>query len=180
MKVKEKLNDLFTNMKTKKNLLIFDFINPTILDELYIFNYGNRNLNEKSVEIEKDVLINMIVGIYGNKWDNIFTTHTNSIEELKNYNELVTETIKDDGSVNFNRNATNKISAYNVEDFVNDSSNTNIETSETNNIRVREYEIKRLKEVGHYDKIIAYLNKQNIYDMMFKDVNKLVTTLIME
>ena len=180
MKVKEKLNDLFTNMKTKKNLLIFDFINPTILDNLYIFNYGNRNLNEKSVEIEKDVLINILVGIYSDKWDNMFTTYTNSIEELKNDNELVTETIKDDGSVNFNRDVTNKISAYNDEDFVNDSSDNNVETSETNNIRIREYEIKRLKDVGYYDKIIDYLNKHNIYGMMFKDVNKLVTTSIME
>lgn len=179
MLLKEKYSDVFTQIKTKTDLLVFDFVEPSKLDNIYIFKYGDRQLNIKADETEKEVVINVLVSYFAKKWNDYFLTVSEGIEGMKNYTETVRETISDEGSVNFNRNSLNKVSAYNVDDFVDNTSDNDVETSETQNTKVREYEITKLKDVGAYEKIISYLNKNNIYDVMMLDINSILTTMIL-
>ena len=46
LRVKEKYQDLFTHIKTAKNMLIFDYISDTSLNVIFNANYGNRFLTE--------------------------------------------------------------------------------------------------------------------------------------
>lgn len=178
MKVKEKCINLFTEMKNIKPLPIFDFIDDNTLNQLYIMKYGNRGLTSNVVDIDVELLASVLINAYGFKWDNIILNLTNSINELADYKELITETITDEGSLNLTRENINKVSAYNVDDFVNNSSDDNSEINTSTNLKERQYEIKKLKDIGIYEKINSYLNRINICDIMFTDINQLITTKI--
>jgi len=178
MKVKEKCTNLFTEMKNIKPLPIFDFIDDNTLNQLYIMKYGNREITSNVVDIDVELLASVLINAYGFKWDNIILNLTNSINELADYKELITETITDEGSLNLTRENINKVSAYNVDDFVNNSSDDNSEINTSTNLKERQYEIKKLKDIGIYDKINSYLNRINICDIMFTDVNQLITNKI--
>lgn len=178
MKVKEKCIDLFTEMKNIKPLPIFDFIDDNTLNHLYIMKYGNRGITSNVVDIDVELLASVLINAYGFKWDNIILNLTNSINELADYKELITETITDEGSLNLTRENINKVSAYNVDDFVNNSSDDNSEINTSTNLKERQYEIKKLKDIGIYKKINSYLNRINICDIMFTDINQLITTKI--
>lgn len=178
MKVKEKCANLFTEMKNIKPLPIFDFIDDNTLNQLYIMKYGNREITSNVVDIDVELLASVLINAYGFKWDNIILNLTNSINELADYKELITETITDEGSLNLTRENINKVSAYNVDDFVNNSSDDNSEINTSTNLKERQYEIKKLKDIGIYDKINSYLNRINICDIMFTDINQLITNKI--
>ena len=178
MKVKEKCNNLFTEMKNIKPLSIFNFIDDNTLNKLYIMKYGNRVITSNVVDIDVELLASVLINAYGFKWDNIILNLTNSINELADYKELITETITDEGSLNLTRENINKISAYNVDDFVNNSSDDNSEINKSTNLKKRQYEIKKLKDIGIYEKINSYLTRINICDIMFTDINQLITNKI--
>lgn len=178
MQVKDKCVGLFTEMKKISPLPIFDFIEDETLNQLYIMKYGNRELTSNVVDVDVKLLASVLIRAYGFKWDNMVLNLTNSIKELADYNELITETITDEGSIHLTRENINKVSAYNVDDFVNNSSDDNSETNTTNNLKKRQYEIKKLKDIKVYDRVNTYLNKTNICDIIFMDINKLLTTKI--
>lgn len=178
MQVKEKCSYLFTEMEKISPSPIFDFIDTYTLNDLYIMKYGNRELTSNVVDMNVTELARTLILTYGFKWDNMVLNLTNSIKELAEYKELITETITDEGSLHLTRENINKVSAYNVEDFVNNSSDDNSETNTTNNLKKRQYEIKKLKDVKAYERLNAYLLKTNICDIIFMDINQLLTTKI--
>ena len=178
MLVKEKLSNIFTEIELIKPLAIFDFIDSETLETLYILKHGNRSLNSKGEEIEINKLAKVLNIVFGEKWDKILLNYTESILELNSYSEKIIETISDDGSLNLTRDSINKISAYNVDEFVNNNSDENIESNMTTNLRNRQYEIQKIKDTGYFDKINNYLNKVNIYDIIYTDINELVTLSI--
>ena len=178
MQVKEKCLGLFTEMKKINPLPIFDFIDEDTLNQLYIMKYGNREVTSNVVDVDVALLATVLIRTYGFKWDNMVLNLTNSINELADYNELITETITDEGSLHLARENINKVSAYNVDDFVNNSSDDNSETNTSNNLKKRQYEIKKLKDIKVYERVHTHLNKTNICDIIFMDINQLVTTKI--
>ena len=178
MQVKEKYGGLFTEMRKINPLPIFDFIDEDTLNQLYIMKYGNREVTSNVVDVDVTLLATVLIRTYGFKWDNMVLNLTNSIKELADYNELITETITDEGSLQLTRENINKVSAYNVDDFVNNSSDDNSETNTSNNLKKRQYEIKKLKDIKVYERVHTYLNKTNICDIIFMDINQLVTTKI--
>ena len=178
MQVKEKCVGLFTEIKDVTTLSIFDFFDDDILNQLYIMKYGNRELTSNVVDMNVTELARTLILTYGFKWDNMVLNLTNSIKELADYNELITETITDEGSLHLSRENINKVTAYNVDDFVNNSSDDNSETNTSNNLKKRQYEIKKLKDIKVYERVHTYLNKTNICDIIFMDVNQLLTTKV--
>ena len=175
MQVKEKCSYLFTEMEKIHPSPIFDFIDSYTLNNLYIMKYGNRELTSNVVDMNALELARTLILTYGFKWDNMVLNLTNSIKELAEYNELITETITDEGSLHLSRENINKVTAYNVDDFVNNSSDDNSETNTSNNLKKRQYEIKKLKDIKVYERVHTYLNKTNICDIIFMDVNQLLT-----
>lgn len=178
MQVKDKCSYLFTEMEKVSPSQIFYFIDTYTLNVLYIMKYGNRELTYNVVDMNVTELARIIILTYGFKWDNMLLNLTNSIKELADYNELITETITDEGSLHLSRENINKVTAYNVDDFVNNSSDDNSETNTSNNLKKRQYEIKKLKDIKVYERINTYLNKTNICDIIFTDINQLLTTKI--
>ena len=179
MQVKEKCSGLFTEMRNISPLPLFDFIDADTLNQLYIMKYGNRELTSNVVDVDVTLLARVIIRTYGFKWDNMVLNLTNSIKELADYNELITETITDEGSLHLTRENINKVSAYNVDDFINNSSDDNSETNTNTKLKKRQYEIRKLKDIKVYEKVNSYLNKTNICDIIFTDINQMLTTKIL-
>lgn len=178
MQVKEKCVSIFTEMKKIKPLALFDFIDDGTLNQLYLIKYGNRELTSNVADVDVTLLASVLIRAYGFKWDNMVLNLTNSIKELADYNELITETITNEGSLHLTRENINKISAYNVDDLVNNSSDDNSETNTSTNLKKRQYEIKKLKDIKVYERVNTYLNKTNIFDIIFIDINRVLTTKI--
>ena len=166
-------------MKKIKPLALFDFIDEDTLNQLYIIKYGNRELTSNVVNVDVTLLASVLIHTYCFKWDNMVLNLTNSIKELADYNELITETITDEGSLHLTRENINKATAYNIDDFVNNSSNDNSETNTSTKLKKRQYEIRKLKDIKVYEKVNSYLNKTNICDIIFTDINQMLTTKIL-
>ena len=180
MTVKEKLNGLFVEMQTVRNLAIFDSFTPAILDKYYIGMFGNRTLSTIATTNSVHDLAEIIVEFYGTKWDSILAQYTTSITELKEYSETISETINDNGGNTFTRENTNKVSAFNDDNFVDDKNEIENQTTETENKKVREQTLKKVRDTKEYTDLILYLRNNYLCDTIFIDINDISTLQIFE
>lgn len=180
MTVKENLQGLFTEISAIKNLAIFDVFTPKILDKYYIGMFGSRKLSAIATTNSVHDLAEIIVEFYGTKWDSILAQYTSSVTALKDYSEKITETITDKGGNNFTRTNTNQVSAYNDENFVDDTNEKEVQETETNNTKTREYALNKVRDTKEYNDLILYLRNNYLCDTIFKDINEITTLSIFE
>ena len=180
MKVKDYLNNIFKTMDNRKvGQDIFNFVDSELLDKYYINMYGNRTLstigNNLTVEEIADILNNM----FSSKWNNIILNYLDSENLLTNYKETITELTNNKMTTDNTRTDTNKVSAYNDEDFVNSDENIAVENIVTDNEGNKEIIRTKIKEVDFYDKVNKYLTDFDIYNIMTIDINSVVTLNIL-
>jgi hypothetical protein len=180
MTVKEKLDGLFVEIASIKDLAIFDCFTPTILDKYYIGMFGSRTLSAIATTNSVHDLAEIIVEFYGTKWDSILAQYTASITELKEYSEIISETINDNGGNTFTRENTNKVSAFNDDNFVDDKNEIENQTTETENKKVREQTLKKVRDTKEYTDLILYLRNNYLCDTIFIDINDISTLSIFE
>lgn len=180
MIVKEKLNGLFVEIASIKDLAIFDCFKPEILDKYYIGVFGSRTLSAIATTNSLHDLAEIIVEFYGTKWDSILAQYTSSIAELKEYSVTVSETMNDNGGNTFTRENTNKVSAFNDDNFVDDKNEIENQTTETKNKRVREKTLKKARDTKEYTNLILYLRNNYLCDTIFIDINDILTLQIFE
>jgi len=114
-----------------------------------------------------------------NKWNNIILNYLDSENILENYKETITE-INEDILNNVNtRINTNKVSAYNDEDFVNKDEDTTVDETDITNNRDKNIVRTKIKDADFYDKVNKYLTNFNIYNIMIIDINGVVTLNIL-
>lgn len=180
MKVKECLNNLFETMEgLQNNQDIFNFVDSKLLDKYYINMYGNREVTEIVENLEITELAEILNNQFMNKWNNIILNYLDSENLLTNYKETITELSTNNITTDNTRTDTNKVSAYNDEDFVNNDENLAVENIVTDNEGNRETIRTKIKEVDFYDKINKYLTDFNIYNIMIIDINRVVTLNIL-
>lgn len=180
MTVKEKLNGLFAEISAIKDLAIFDSFTPNILDKYYIGMFGCRTLSSIAETNSVHDLAEIIVEFYGTKWNSILAQYTSSVTELKEYSETISETMNDNGGNTFKRENTNKVSAFNDDNFVDDKNEIENQTTETENKRVREQTLKKVRDTKEYTNLILYLRNNYLCDTIFKDINEITTLSIFE
>lgn len=180
MTVKDKLDGLFVEMSKVKNLAIFDCFTPTVLDKYYIGMFGCRTLSTIATTNSVHDLAEIIVKFYGTKWDSILAQYTASITELKEYSETINETINDNGDNTFTRENTNKVSAFNDDNFVDDKNENENQTTKTENKKVREQTLKKVRNTTEYTDLLMYLRNNYLCDTIFKDINDISTLQIFE
>lgn len=188
LKVKDKYQELFTHIKQAKNLLIFDYIPDTSLNVIFHANFANRFLTDFANDNDVDTVARAIADLYGRKWDNLLTEYISSIDSLSEYAQVYRETVKSSNNTNMDRNAVSKVSAFNDvstsvsagDDFVDNNSDN--ETSSTSNTgeKVREYTLQKIKDSQHYTDVLNYLQKNIISDIIFTDVNSMLTLCIFD
>lgn len=180
MKVKDCLNNLFVTMEgLQENQEIFNFVDSKLLDKYYINMFGNREVTEIVENLEIIELVTILNNQFMNKWNNIILNYLDSENILENYKEVTTEINKDIlNNVNTITN-TNKVSAYNDEDFVNKDEDSSIDETDIINDRDRNIVRTKIKDTDFYDKVNKYLTSFNIYNIMIIDINSVVTLNIL-
>lgn len=180
MKVKECLNNLFETIDSlKPNQEIFNFVDSKLLDKYYTGMYGNREVTEIAENLEITELATILNNQFMNKWNNIILNYLDSENILENYKEITTE-INEDTLNNVNtRTNTNKVSAYNDEDFVNKDEDTTVDETDIINNRDKNIVRTKIKDTDFYDKVNKYLTNFNIYNIMVIDINSIVTLNIL-
>lgn len=180
MKVKECLTNLFETMdELQPDQDIFNFVDSKLLDKYYINMYGNREV----AEIVENLEITEVAAILNNrfmyKWNNIVLNYLDSENLLTNYKETITELSTNNITTDNTRTDTNKVSAYNDEDFVDSGENISVENIVTGNEGNKEIIKTKIKEVDFYDKVNKYLTEVDIYNIMIIDINSVVTLNIL-
>lgn len=180
MKVKDCLNNLFVTMEgLQENQEIFNFVDSKLLDKYYINMFGNREVTEIVENLEIIELATILNNQFMNKWNNIILNYLDSENILENYKEVTTEINKDILNNVNTRTNTNKVSAYNDEDFVNKDEDSSIDTTDIINDRDRNIVRTKIKDTDFYDKVNKYLTSFNIYNIMVIDINSVVTLNIL-
>lgn len=180
MKVKECLNNLFETMEgLQVGQEIFNFVDSKLLDKYYTNMFGNREVTEIVENLEITELATILNNQFMNKWNNIILNYLDSENILENYKEITTE-INEDTLNNINtRTNTNKVSAYNDEDFVNKDEDTTVDVTDIINNRDKNIVRTKIKDTDFYDKVNKYLTNFNIYNIMVIDINSIVTLNIL-
>lgn len=180
MKVKECLNNLFETMEgLQENQEIFNFVDSKLLDKYYTNMFGNREVTEIVENLEITELATILNNQFMNKWNNIILNYLDSENILENYKEITTE-INEDILNNVNtRTNTNRVSAYNDEDFVNKDEDTTVDKTDITNNRDKNIVRTKIKDTDFYDKVNKYLTNFNIYNIMIIDINSVVTLNIL-
>ena len=180
MKVKECLTNLFETMdELQPDQDIFNFVDSKLLDKYYINMYGNREVAEIVENLEITELAAILNNQFMHKWNNIILNYLDSENLLTNYKETITEITTNSMTTDNTRTDTNKVSAYNDEDFVNNDENISVENIVTDNKGNKEIIRTKIKEVDFYDKVNKYLTDFNIYNIMTIDINSIVTLNIL-
>ena len=180
MKVKECLTNLFETMDNKKvGQDIFNFVDSKLLDKYYINMYGNRTVSNIATNLSVEELADILNNMFSSKWNNIILNYLDSENLLTNYKETITELTTNNMTTDDTRTDTNKVSAYNDEDFVNNDENITVENIVTGNEGNKEIIRTKIKEVDFYDKVNKYLTDFNIYNIMAIDINSVITLNIL-
>ena len=180
MKVKDYLNNIFKTMDNRKvGQDIFNFVDSDLLDKYYINMYGNRTLSNMASNLTVEELADILNNMFSSKWNNIILNYLDSENLLTNYKETITEITTNSMTTDNTRTDTNKVSAYNDDDFVNSDENIAVENIVTDNEGNKETIRTKIKEVDFYDKVNKYLTDFNIYNIMTIDINSVATLNIL-
>lgn len=180
MKVKECLTNLFETMdELQPDQDIFNFVDSKLLDKYYINMYGNREVAEIVENLELNELASILNNQFMHKWNNIILNYLDSENLLTNYKETIKELSTNNITTDNTRTDTNKVSAYNDEDFVDSGENISVENIVTGNEGNKEIIRTKIKEVDFYEKVNKYLTNFNIYNIMITDINSVVTLNIL-
>lgn len=177
MKVKETLTNLF---QTMDNLAgeeghIFNFVDSELLDKYYTNMYGNREVTEIVENLSISELASVLNNQFLNKWNNIIKNYMDSENIFNNYQEVITETNDDELTNENTRTDTNRVSAFNDDDFVNKDEDVTVDNTTSRNIRNKNIIKTKVKEADFYEKINQYLTNFNIYNIMIIDINGITT-----
>lgn len=187
MKVSEKFTteNLFDEINKIHPFPFISLFNADKMNLFYINTYGDRTLSKIGRNLTVPEIANILVNLYGEKWDKIYESILVDFPILENYVETVTEKTNETGNSTNNTTETNveKVSAYNDNDFVNDEQSTNTNEMKMNNENVIEktYE-KRITEnaTKNLENALNYLQNNVIYYIIFSDVNGTITLNIFD
>lgn len=194
---------LFHYLNEIQELPFVDEFSADNLDILYLSSFGKKSVSDFVLDntegndiAEKDIkqMVTIIHSMYYSKWNRLYSIMLSDLKILENRIDTTKEVINDVGenvadmeTKNINESVS-KISPYNSDDFVNKDSDDKTETRKdsqkgTNkNERVREVTKTGFtgSAIKEYQNAIDYLKSNLIYDIIFKDINTLITLQIYE
>lgn len=162
MRLKDKFNNLFALYHTKypNNNFITDELDP-----LYIMLYGEKNLTTYATNEHIDSIVESIYTFYDNKWNLAFNYYNKLLESITHGGESVKkEEIGIEKST-----TTNKLASYD-EGTLQNSESSEFEKQPTTKTTITTDNI-----LSGYKSRFEYLKSTDFYDIIFTDVNKLLT-----
>lgn len=183
MTVKELFQNenLFEKMNSIQPFSWADDFTPARMQKLFNAMYANYEIADNFAIMSVDDIADSLANFFVPRWNSLYKFMF-SDELLKlGFSETISETTTDNGKTSENNSdeKVNKVSAYNVETFSNDTSENN---SETRNGTSENEKVRTYTRTGYNDNFaeyrLKYLNKlQNdfVYDIIYKEVKSLIT-----
>ena len=112
MLVKDNLANLFTSLEVKKPLLIFDYMDSSILNTIYVNLYGEKKLS-KMGKLEMETITDVIINMFADKWDRSIEKFLETTIDITKGGYKLIENSRNEGLNNLTRSILNKVSAYN-------------------------------------------------------------------
>lgn len=172
--------NLFQEISSVNFLDIFDVVSAENMDFYYLAMYGDRYISNFLNKYEISKVAEIISQLYNDKWNNLYNYIKNSIPILNSYGNTTSEVTTNTGSENTERTLENKISAYNSNEY-----SENTKDIENNNLTYNNR--KTTKETTYTDikninlnNVIDYLKNNYIYATIFSDVNNIITLSIFD
>lgn len=175
-KVKDLSLTLFQEIANVKELKVFDYISPVLMDTLYNNSFSEKFVSKLVTENTKEDVAKIIVGLYGEKWDSILSYVINVRESANYIGGKTTTTHKNTQTLNTQNETTNTISAYNTEDFTNNDKDTTSNTGTVTDESETTITTKDVKNVSR--ETFNYLQSNYLFDTIFLDVNSICTLSI--
>lgn len=177
MKISELNPMIFSKIAEKENLKIFQYFPASELDIYYLSKYSQRTANNLLVNNSIDFIANSLISLYKVKWNNAldYYLNTNSVI-LNNGFKITTNTTENSNNI-MSDDVLEKVSGFNDDSLATDterntSNNNNFNSSKTSEtIRSNSIYIK---------KNLEYLKNDFVYNIIFNDVNDLITLKIFE
>lgn len=162
MRVKDKFTNLFTLYHTKypDN----EFITGN-LDPLYNMVYGEKNLTTYATNENIDSIVNNIHTFYNNKWTWLYNYYNKLLESIAYGGESVK---KEEIGIE-KSSTTNKLASYD-EGTLQNSDSSEFEKQPTTKTTTTTD-----STLSGYKSRFEYLQSTDFYDIIFTDVNKLLT-----
>lgn len=188
MKVNEKFStevNLFLEIDKIHPLPFRDIFTPEQVNIYYLNIHGDRTLAKMGMNLEVAELAEVLSPLYSAKWDNIYQNILSDFPILESYIETIQENVTEDGETSNDTSVTNtdKVSAYNDENFVNNGESTNVNTATgTNRNTVVKDITKTITEnpVENIKSALDLIYSTSMYSLMFEDINNSITLKIFD
>lgn len=163
---------IFERIKTLSPYPFFDTYSPKQLDELLIYNFGERLVYYKIISLSLDQVTNLIFTQFNESWLNMINIQNFNIGE-GNIKTITENTVNSSVATGSNNN-THKVSAFNDDELINDyadvANNTN--TNDGTGEKIITEKNKTLQ--GVYNNLLL-AQKVNIMNTVIKNVANTLT-----
>lgn len=192
---------IFNYINQIQTLPFVDEFSAENLDALYLSKFGKKSIsdfvidnmtNDEVTESNIKQMATILHSMFYSKWNRIYSIMLSDLKLLENYQDVVKEVINDAGQTETDYNSENtsgnllQNSAFNNDDFVNKENEErkdvgkNLTKGVNKNERVKEVTKTGFKGVAvdDYQNAINYLQNNLIYDIIFKDINSIISIQI--
>ncbi len=173
-------HNLFYYINEYIHLDFLDMFPDDVLSTNYIFQYGKRYVTNSVSRKNINDVAKFLAYNFANNWNKYFTIFTTNF----NYDKLVGTVqidIKNETSNNGTMTHENShvVSAFNEDDYSNDFKDTTVDNHSTNATKRNDNtRTKFNKGIDENLKLLNYLQKTFICDIVYKDINDSITKSI--
>lgn len=163
---------IFTRIQSLGPYPFFDKMAPLDMDKHLIMFYGERIVFNKIIGFELDTIASLIVGVNGDKWENLILV--NGLDILSGSERTLNEN-NSSNVLNTGANTrTHKISGFNDPELIEDNADVESNTATVDNTGTRLLTEKTKSLKVAFDNLQLY-NKLNIIETVIKDVSNYMT-----
>lgn len=171
--------DLFSEINKITTLDFLKQFNSDVISKLYFGKYGLFKVTSFCNTYGKENVINMLATNVG-KWNKIYYLMTKDldIDDILSGKTSETSTVKNDTPTKTTRTTTELVSAFNdIENTDDDFSNKSktIEEYSTNNTDTTTTKNISKYDITSYKDLLNYLTYNYIYDIIYKDINDIIS-----
>lgn len=180
MKLSEKFDidestDLFTRMNNIKTFPWIEYFSPKAMYMTWLSLYGNREVNPSFENSNEDFLATMLSGLYSQKWSLWFNRMITVIPS----GDSTTTTRQETGNTSTNDTKENNVSAFDSENYEEKEKDITIGNSSDTRAITETKTRTRDTTVIYTERYLKILTSNQIYDIIFLDVNKVLTIPIL-
>lgn len=163
---------IFTRIQSLSPYPFFDKMTPLDMDKHLSLFYGERIVFNKIIDIDLDTIASLIIGVNGDKWENLILT--SGLDILSGSERIVNENNSSNVLNEGENTRTHKVSGFNDPELVEDNADMETSTSTMDNTGTRLLTEKTKSLQTAYNNLQLH-KKLNIIESVVKDVSNYLT-----